>query len=238
MPWPQGRLHNSARSIDPFFNRLTPVLMTFRGQSLRLSPVMLEQFELTGQKVVVDGRPCIELKSGSTATKRMYVDPSQEYVIVRYLDSYLDGNKNKISHKTDVQFKQDKVHGWIPEGWKSTWFWDEDVDLSIEATIKHHELNAAVSAAEFDIEFPPGTVVVNMLTNERHVIKATGEKRPVLREEQGLSYEQVINSEPGEILGERKAHWTFSLPAIITFCICFGTGAFFAWRRFFTRRSE
>jgi hypothetical protein len=178
-----------------------PLFMTFRACEQRLAVNDISQMVLTGRQAPIDGHLCCELQlkhPGTSTLDHLWVDPSRDFVITRYLQT----DNGKFISQTDVRFVEDPEAGWVPSAWDVVArFPDGKLQLSEEAQVLEHQINPALDADLFDIDFPRGTVVNDEPAKKLYIIKPDGSQRVWAKEEWGLSYQDALASEPGEMAG-------------------------------------
>jgi hypothetical protein len=227
-PWPQAviKANNEVK-----MHNVLPFLMAFRPLVANLRFFDLETFGSTGQTALIGGHACSELRyDRGTFIRRVWVDPSREYVIARILDT----GQEQIQNKIDIQYRKDPMYGWVPETWDIVTFLPPGkLAITIRASVNKCEINANVPAKEFDIEFPVGTRVLDLTDPKgetNYILKEGGRKRMILKEDIGATYEQQLNSEPGEARGKRvqsRASW---LPLVLV-AVAAIAGSLLLWRR-------
>jgi hypothetical protein len=217
-PWPQGTIQRRNPNANPL--HLSPLVMTFRAFSSEMRVFDIETLELTGRRSMIDGKSCLELqRQSANHLLQLWVDPTRDYVMVRYLTT----KGQRPSTKIDVSYRQDLGNGWIPEKWDVVMF-DSDgkVRESTRAKMNKSQINESVEPEGFDIKFPPGTYVVDYSDPKaeiNYIVKEGDNKRMILPNEMGASYQQIIDSSPGEALGKTKKpllYWLVILAAVVT----------------------
>lgn len=228
-PWPDGLIlsgYPNARSLP-----LSPLVMTFRPFLPQMRIFDLHTMVLTDRRAVIDGKPYRELerKSGNSLM-RVWVDSSRDYVIGRYLTMVNDRPRTKI----DISYRKDAGVGWVPERWDYTTFYaDGKLKHAVQAKVVSYQINPTVEAKEFYLEFPPGTRVhdrTNPQSPSDYIVREGNRKRMILREDIGATYEQMINSEPGEALGKRKRSFPTWPIGLATILLVIASG-WLLWRR-------
>jgi hypothetical protein len=94
------------------------------------------------------------------------------------------------------------------------------------------EFNVDIGPVSFTIAFPPGSRMSDERSREEWIIKANGEKRPILRGDIGATYEQMINSDPGEALGGKRTPFLLTWPGVLLLSIGIVALGTVIWRRF------
>ena len=146
---------------------------------------------LTDEKTTIDQRPVLVLKSGD---KKLWVDPDKDYLPVKRVDE-IHGFVDKV---LEISYSRDKIHGWVPSAWsislldqagKTTW-----KDTTV---VSKFSINKTFADSEFELVLLYGTWVRNFATDETYILRANGEKRPILRGEyNGKNYQELLESEP------------------------------------------
>ncbi len=233
---PCGTIEAKERHFDVGSVFLLPLLMTFRASHPHMRPLDIGHGALTGKRVPIEGRVCYEAlfrHSDIAEMEYVWVDPSRDFVISRYVVTH-DG---KLTCQVNIRYAEDAQAGWIPADWDiATQFPDGRFRMSARAKVVQYEINPSIPADQFDIDFPRGARMTNFVTGEKYIIKADGTIRPIVRGELPLAYEQLIASEPGELLGEKPSFfgrwWVWLLAAL-----GFGSlGLAYCWRRLQARQ--
>jgi hypothetical protein len=204
MSWPSGIV--KARNPIGSSLYLSPVMMSFRPFHTEMRLFDVESLVLTGRRAMVDGNWCLEaLQRMQTYEQRVWLDPSRDFVMVRFLST----QKERLTRKIDVRYRQHSPSLWLPDSWEIVMFHpDGKLERSMRGTLASCEINLPLEAQEFEIEFPAGTRVVD-LSDPKHetdyIVREGGAKRMILPGEIGATYEQIINSRPGEALGKGKS---------------------------------
>ncbi|MBY0514780.1 MAG: hypothetical protein K2P78_12805 [Gemmataceae bacterium] len=169
----------------------------------------------SARRVVLESRTFIELTKGRAEVQgeaRMWVDPVRGYGVVRY-DSYLrDGS---LYYRIDIRPGQ-RTGQWLPETWKVQLFRDKGkLDRSSDVTLRECELNPELPDEVFRIDFPVGTIVVDMSAESeqertpevRYLVRENGERRIIDPLERGVPYERLMATKSGELATRRAVSW-------------------------------
>jgi hypothetical protein len=206
-PYPMGWVRAEKRYWMAMSVEGYPLFMTFRACEPRLAVLDLSQMTLTGRQAPIDGHLCCELQlkhPGTADLDHLWVDPSRDFAISRHLQTA----NGKVVSQTDVRFTNDPMAGWVPSAWDVVArFPDGKLQLSEQAQVLEHQINPALDADLFDIVFPRGTVVNDQPENKLYIIKPDGSERVWEKEEWGLSYQEALASEPGELVGTQCPFW-------------------------------
>lgn len=227
-PWPDGLIGRNYPDSGSL--HLSPLIMTLRPSFPRMNIINIQTMSLTGRRVEINGRPCLEMESQlGNYVQRVWVDLSRDYVVVRSLGLVNEQVRTKI----DIGYRQDTKKRWVPEKWDIlTLLPNGKLESSGRATVMSYELNATVELAAFDIKFPPGTRVTDTRdpkSQVNYILKEGDKKRMIMPEEIGATYEQMINSEPGEARGKRARSF-FSWPVAVASGITVVAGGLLFWR--------
>ncbi|MCI0684464.1 MAG: hypothetical protein L0Y71_20320 [Gemmataceae bacterium] len=227
--WPVGHLLSPKRKFIEASNYHTwPVLMTYRNLLAGMQLISFDSFREAETNSTVNGRRCIVLDElplpGKDRRRTLWIDTERDFTLARF-EASVDG---RPIHRIEVEYIQDKEHGWIPHSWRITEL-NSDLSLnrSFSAKVSKWSLNVPLPEGEFRIEFPEGTVVRDERQGQpqTYVVRKEGKKRPVLSNELGATYEQVVSSEPGTALASGRGTalaqpgWQLSTPWIVAFLI-------------------
>jgi hypothetical protein len=208
-PYPLGIVQPTDPVVIVGQVRVFPLLLTFRPLDSKMAFFRLSEAILTGGQARIDGRYCRELQlkqPGTGVVYQFWVDPSRDYTIVRYIETA----KGKLIAQADIRFAEDPQAGWVPSNWDLvSQFPDGKLETSLQAEVLEHEINPGFPADRFDIVFPRGTSINDVEANRMYIIKQDGSERVLEKEEWGLTYQEVLASEPGELVGTQSflARW-------------------------------
>jgi hypothetical protein len=155
--------------VKPLFwiyRALNPAL-AFSEKSLWLSP----------SSGVIDGRTCAIVGCRMGATEyAIWTDRTRDFVPLRLtIGSAITG---KLTTQADITYQRDLSHGWTPVGWRIAQPTSEDPQHCIVARVTKTAINLGIPKSRFQIEFPPGTVVIDMRNNsERYLVGPDGSKQ-------------------------------------------------------------
>ena len=84
----------------------------------------------------------------------------------------------EITTRTDITYRRVPSHGWTPTGWRTVQPATGDLRRSVVARVMESAINMEIPRERFQIEFPPGTVVIDMSNKgERYLVGADGSKQ-------------------------------------------------------------
>jgi hypothetical protein len=196
---PVGNINQGKVSDVPRVNNARPLFQILR--SLSVGFFVPQNYVMANESGFIDGRPCQILQTQPTNIRwSLWVDPSRSFSLVRYSLS----SEGKILLTTDLTYTQSSEHGWVAVGWKIVET-DRSGSLkrSTNATVTHWEINTPIPPNEFDLDFPPGTLVRDFTTTtewgstSQYIAREGGKKRIVSQGDRGATYEQLLASETG-----------------------------------------
>lgn len=235
-PWPGAHIQPGVTGYmdGPY---MTPVALAYRPFIRRMSPTDPNALALTGRRAVVNGKSCLELERHfprSEVVQRLWVDSSMNYAPVRLI--FL--SQDRVNSKIDIHYRLNRDGECLLEKWESMWFdHNGKLERANRVRVTKCEVNTAVQATEFDVAFPPGTVVSDATKGPRYqyIVKEGGRKRMIQGDELGASYEQLMNTSSGGASGNRESP-LLSWPAILAAAVGLLAGALLVWRRMTARK--
>ncbi|HEY7428458.1 MAG TPA: hypothetical protein VH682_29770 [Gemmataceae bacterium] len=198
--WPVGVIHKGADYRDAGLAALRPLLLVYRPFVATLQPTDIQEMTLEGEQAVIDGRMCVELvqRLPKNSSVQLWVDTTQDFLLVRRLII----EQGKPLEQIDIHYRVDRSSGWVPTDWKIVNYGSKGRLLcSINAVLTSGEFNIGVDPSLFDFDFPPGARVQDeRMNNHGYILRHDGTKRAVLDEDIGATYEQMVNTAPGQAL--------------------------------------
>jgi hypothetical protein len=190
------RKHQASESALQF--PILPLILAFRGvhpQFFRDLP----KFEITGKIMAISGRPCLELvrDAGPPGQREfLYLDQNRSYVVVK--EMIVHGGPPEC--QLDLTYAADELVGWVPKSWEYVMRFGKDHQFvnSGRNAVLRYELNPAMDESEFDIVFPPGTLVHNETSGDDllSVVQDNGESGTELAAGLDPSYEALRKAGP------------------------------------------
>ncbi|QDT46819.1 Regulatory protein BlaR1 [Symmachiella dynata] len=123
-----------------------------------------QSLEVVKEPAEVRGHRCWELRrryeginpgAPKVPSASWWVDPSREYVIVRYAYSNSAG---MVQSQLDIDYQQDDKHGWVPSLWRFRRFDRGGKVLTTTISrVTEYEINPQLDDDIFTLQFPPGT---------------------------------------------------------------------------------
>jgi hypothetical protein len=214
---------------------LWPVLLTYRALHSEMGRFQLNEWTMTGEKGVVQGRECVILKKKphQGITETCWVDVERECAIARY-EITVHGN---LLLRIDVTSKQDPSYGWLPFSWRITKLFPETSKLaeSSVARVTENNIGMPLQPHLFRLDFPPGTVVWDDKEGINYVALKAGDRRIITKEERrcGATYEQLLATESGMagLPPERTLRRFWVVTSTILILISLLTGFVVWWKR-------
>lgn len=199
MRYPQAVIRREKQNVYAgiYYNRA--ILINYRPDTFSMSRLAIGQLRILNQKAVLPGgAECLLVEGVSSSPDERslcWVDPNRDYVIAKYTEE----SAGRVHFKLDLSYTQDKEFGWIPSGWDLVW---TGGNATIRASVTKYAINRKIDISRFRVTFPAGTRVTDMVSNPSsdYIVKEGGKIRNIPREDIGATYEQMLNSEPGEAL--------------------------------------
>ncbi len=136
----------------------------------------LDALKIVSRKETIGGSRCILLEAPTTVAGRVlryWVATDKEMSVVRY--AIVQGGVE--SRKTDVSFRRDPLHGWLPERWQTIAIKEGATFAASKIVVTKCTVNVPVPAETFEIKFPPRTKVFDSMARKTYVVRATGRSR-------------------------------------------------------------
>jgi Thioredoxin-like len=134
-----------------------PLLQAFRPlhpESAFISPY---SYRVSPNRGKIGGVSCVIIESIDEEPRRYsyWLDPAREYLVLREHHT----RNGQDTSRTDLSYRHDESHGWVPVGWKSASVdnWG-DLEQSVTATVTEWSVNQPLPLSEFRLEFPKDTL--------------------------------------------------------------------------------
>ncbi len=174
--YPKGITFDEKVCCDASSLDVKPLLWVYRAldpqfvcseKSLRLAPND-ELIDKTACKIVYSEKDQVRYS--------IWTDPARDFVPLRFtISSQVTG---EITTRTDISYRPVPPHGWTPTGWRTVQPATGKLRRSVVARVWDSAINIEIPRDRFRIEFPPGTVVIDMSNKgERYLVGADGTKR-------------------------------------------------------------
>ena len=224
---PTSSVNNSARSF-PNTPQLYPLTAVYRGMGDRFAAFRLGEFTPGRANVRIRQRPCAEWIRGeeSGSHVRLFLDPSRDHVPVRVQMLY----GQRVLMQFDMEYRQHPEADWCPTEWRyqlnSTREKGRILHLT-HAVVETAVFNEPIESDQFEIPYPPGTIVVDGDTNTDYIVKPTG-TYPIADEDRAPTREAMLAK---TLKAERAAFWQRALVWGVTFLMAVIVGLI-AWQMF------
>jgi len=174
--------------------------------------------------IVLEGSSGIDAKTGVNRT--IWLDPDRGFIVRRWATEL----RGKPLSQFDVLYVEHPTHGWLPSRWRYLAHSPEGrLRESIEGRVIEQQINVKMKPEDFQLEFPPGTLVGDGTSPEgrqQYVICADGTTRRVFQEElnRGATLEDLYNSPPGQAaLPRRTSTWKyFTVGLVVVLAVIVG----------------
>jgi len=213
-----GFIKSERRHPERANDSLIPTLMTFRPYDANLGGVDVAQYAVSARAGAVEGVSCVLLEAKKWIDgMRMdfWLDPHREFVVLR-AEKRITGQPYP-HFVIDVSYQKDASLGWIPSAWK---YVNQGGGPAVReqtmARVTRYEINVSIPRSEFQIVYPPGTIVRDLRTREDYAVKENSEKRAITKEEigRGAPYTEYFTTESGKAGlkgGANRSHLPWAL---------------------------
>lgn len=211
---PTGVIAKNDRSPDADLLEVWPILAAYRCLDLGAK---------TGAGVVksalrpsadwIDGSDCAELSQHLGPYRySLWIDPKRECLPVRIHCHIFDGLPDgRPSFQIELKYAEDASREIVLAEWHTIWFSHPDnqtpnarpaVSKEYFGKVTNTRLRAIIDPAEFDIVFPEGAEVRDVLARKMYVVGKANELREILpaERETGLTRDELMRSRPGELV--------------------------------------
>jgi hypothetical protein len=175
-----GQIEPPGRNLAVVRERnLVPLALFFRILDRQYGQFAAENIEIEANSIVIDGHQCRVLRQSiSTAlTHELCVDVDRNYIPLRY-SSYENGRL--VSQCSVIRVSSQTPGLFTPGEWTISRFRpDGQIISEVRGVQKNCEVPAGVSAAEFELDFPAGTWVLDNIARRQYVVQKTGFTRDV-----------------------------------------------------------
>lgn len=196
--YPYGTIYKEAgRNRDLGLLFLEPIIQVYRLLTPEMMPQRLVDFKISESELELRGVETLSLYVELRKLRRvLYVDKSRDFIPIRFS---LESDAN-IQRQTDFDYRFDATYGWVLDGWEITKFAANNlVTNRYAARIHQIEINPRLSPDEFEITFPPNTLVDDLKEGGGFIQKADGSRRPIMPSEFSTPYKDLLNSSPEPI---------------------------------------
>jgi len=205
---PIGAIREDSKCDAEWCVGFTPIVWTFGALDHilpRPTPDAIRQESAAG----LDSVPHVVLETRMNDQTLFYwLDPAKDYSLVRFILA----SPEAIGLQQDCIYERSDEGCWVPVEWTTTRFDIKGIPTSINhARVSEYKINPTFAKDEFDITFPPGTVVSDSRPrvkpqrnpHERartadYLVKEDGSEQVITPDERQASYEQILKTESGE----------------------------------------
>lgn len=175
----------------------------------------------TGTKSMFQGERCDVL---ATEWGLLYVTDDDRRLPVFYVE--LRDQREPV-YDVRITFTENSTVGWLPLKWQIRIYQDGSVFESTEAAVTEKAINVPIPRERFQLTFPAGTWVQNLVTGESYIIRDGLPHREVLPGEYtGENYQSILSTEPPS-QSKIRPRWSVVLIA----CIPMALGLYLLTRR-------
>lgn len=201
LPWPTGTIDKTRWNQDCDITTW-PIRAAFRGLDADvMNRVELSNFTIT-RHTVLERREMIELireRAENRGESKIWVEEAQDYAAHRYETYAKDGTTQQ---RITVIQRKDPSGMWVPASWNVVVHNKNKMVRAASVSVTELALNPPTTSDEFHPVFPPGTKVFDSTGEKpRQYIEREGKTpREILPGERGLPYDDLIQSESGDLL--------------------------------------
>lgn len=172
-----------------------PFLMFYKP--LRYGPFQRAHSRLVTDQSLIDNKKCLLVEQMVSSQKyRVWVDPEQDFAVLRFMVLIDD----KTFTRRDIWYQAGQGGVIYPKGWSlSTYDQKNELREHDKATVTRCIVNESMQDEDFQLMFPPGTVVEDEKNERRYIVREGGEKRIITpqEDERLVTYQQLKDSESG-----------------------------------------
>lgn len=225
---PMGRMHNSSDRIELNDPVLNPILFTYRGTDRDICPFPLGGFKRTGAVLPFGDDACDEYTQvRGEVVMTVWLDPAMDYVVRRFTQRKGD----HLLHQMDCQYRKDEAWGWVCASWTIHEYGREGNLLrAARMEVTSYRFGGEPAASEFDLTFPPGARLYDMLANKYYTVADDGNMAETNARWEPTGQPPI--PQPGRNFAERHKYLLTALTVAVA-----GALAFLFLRRFSARRS-
>jgi hypothetical protein len=174
--YPKGIIMEGTLCTDAATLNVWPLLLTFRAVDPALGwPT--RPWRLLNRDLNLDGHTCVEVAySYGSSQHHVWADVEREYLPLRYF--VRDLPSGKMTTDISIEFTRGQSDDWEPIRWTLHQPGDGALEYAVQATVTAFAVNEQIPLSNFQIEFPEGTVVIDMRNDgERFEVGPNNEKR-------------------------------------------------------------
>lgn len=202
--FPVGHVGEGRVFANPKDLHLIPILLYSRGLDDELSPMLpTADFELAGSRI--DDAGTQQYTISFPQRGEVTVDTGRSSLPLVFREMFQGIPTITVS----VSYSADPVLAWVPAAWTTHRLaGDGSVVEAIEAEVVSLQVNNGIGDGAFELQFDPGTFVMDNLTGTQAITLANGEERRILPGEfTGENYEELLSTPAGGAGLRRQGAW-------------------------------
>jgi hypothetical protein len=174
--YPKGVIFDEKLCSDAGTLDVKPLLWLYRALDPRFA-FSEQSLQLSRRSGIVDGKACAIVACAKGETEySIWTDPARDFVPLRF--TIASTTTGKVTTQADITHQKDPSRGWTPTGWTIVRTSAGNLQHSIVARVTNCAINVEIPKSRFQIEFPPGTIVIDMTNRgERYLVGADGSKQ-------------------------------------------------------------
>lgn len=197
--FPTGIVRDAAYSLDTDMTDFQPVLLSVQPFHPQLGRISRSNVREINRGPVLDGREMAAINvsgNASSLSQELWLDPQRQHAVVRISKT---NSKGRLLSQIDLDCQRTPSGEFLPDSWTIQGFDDNRVlRRQVTATVQRWEFERSLDDDDFRIDFPAGTVVTDVRSDEDYVVKPGNVKRVILSDDRNATYEQWLASESGE----------------------------------------
>ncbi|MGL4551380.1 MAG: hypothetical protein ACRC33_09345 [Gemmataceae bacterium] len=190
--YPLGRVVSKGAFESARGAFMRPLVLFFRPLKPEFFGMDLTTFTVVNTTAKVRDVSCWELqhRRGKSAY-HLWTDPTRDHVAVKLLvlDSGLPGQL------TEMRYRNDPLHGWVPEEWGITFTDRQGSVYQTQQTRVTSLTVAAPPSSSFALTFSSGTRVKDQLASEEWIVRPDGTRRMITKADGRLSYDEIVRAD-------------------------------------------
>lgn len=211
--------------------QLRPILIAFAPVHPSLRVVNLGEYQLSAQRPVINKIVCVRLTRprlrATSPFSELILDPAKGYNVVRQ-----EIQTKMIYQRIDISYRNDNGH-WVPQEWTIVTQHEakKSHQLLISGVMTTCKINAIVTAKEFSLDFPPGTVVNDSTRKgQRLIIGRDGRAHEIPKAIYYLSHDDWMEYADQQSKSQNRLYWFVALGMLVVLGLCF-----VLWKKVFAR---
>jgi hypothetical protein len=218
--YPMGSVCANHRFDRSNHTDFRPIVYAFRPMDPYFFGVNLSACVVANRASRVRDVAVVELQCRSGTYVRSYwLDPNREYVLVKHLSREGDQPLGQI----EIEYREDPKLGWVPKGWEYLSMGEKGkVGSQKLAIVSELQVGGTYPTDAFDLQFPSGTLVYNLLDDTKYIIRTDHSKRFLTKAEIRISPVEILRKDAAEIA--TRTAW---MCAVIALGMCL---ALLCWR--------